>query len=396
MKEVSPGQLQLFGFVGTNNSGDIGSTGTELYTGTELPHTPGHLNCPACLQDRAMHVRLIEPSMSFSEASESFLELQSGPTPNARYVKPRTLISQKEYASRLNVHFRYIPLNQIGNKDIREYQRKRLAGDGFYRRLGDKVISSPAGVNKVKQETEFLVRILKLAGCWGGALAQQYMKLQYQESDFVPALSVEQQERFLTIAASNPKWNVVWWYSLVALHTTFSSDEMRTIRQGDINLTYGILGVNRRHGKNHYRRREVSLTDGACCWAIERLLERAKKLGCIGPHLHLFPHRVARNHFDGHTPMGETGIRRPFEEVREAAGVPWFRVNGWRHTAITRLAESGVNIATIMARAGHISPRMTAHYTHITEASQRLEMQRAGLRKPPANLLEWQQSTRAM
>jgi integrase len=40
--------------------------------------------------------------------------------------------------------------------------------------------------------------------------------------------------------------------------------------------------------------------------------------------------------------MGESGIRKQFEAVREAAGVPCFNPNGWRHTAITRMAEADI------------------------------------------------------
>jgi len=84
---------------------------------------------------------------------------------------------------------------------------------------------------------------------------------------------------------------------------------------------------------------------------------------------------VTRNNFDGSRHLGENGIRKQFEAVRKAAQVPWFPLNGWPHTAITRFAEAGVPIATIMARAGHCSPEMTAHYTHISMQAERMAMQ---------------------
>jgi len=49
--------------------------------------------------------------------------------------------------------------------------------------------------------------------------------------------------------------------------------------------------------------------------------------------------------------------------------------NGWRHTAFTRWAEAGIPIATMMARGGHCSPKMTAHYTHISMQAERLAME---------------------
>jgi len=45
-----------------------------------------------------------------------------------------------------------------------------------------------------------------------------------------------------------------------------------------------------------------------------------------------------------------------------------------RHHAITELAESAASDQTIMAIAGHVSPKMLAHYSHV-----RLEAKRSAL-----------------
>jgi integrase len=84
--------------------------------------------------------------------------------------------------------------------------------------------------------------------------------------------------------------------------------------------------------------------------------------------------------------MSETGIRKQFDAVRDAAGLHWFPQNGWRHTAITRFAEAGIPIATIMARAGHCSPKMTAHYTHISMQAERIAMQSMERKKGPISI----------
>jgi hypothetical protein len=68
--------------------------------------------------------------------------------------------------------------------------------------------------------------------------------------------------------------------------------------------------------------------------------------------------------------MTESGIKKLWEEVRLASGLREFRPYDTRHTAITRPAEGGVPISTIMKRAGHVSAKMTDHYTHISDASQ--------------------------
>lgn len=376
-------------------------------------HTPG-LDCPACLRSKErfdkMNIRRISASLSFDEASEMFIAMKTSPTlpmvlPGrvARYVSDRTIEDYKDYAKRLSIFFGPMRLEDIAPHHLAEFQRLRSLGEGFTRTYGKgegaRTVPSPAGPNKINQELGYLQQVMARAGCWGAEFETDYDRFQRHDPDFHAALSWEQQQLFLEIAASRKEWEVLHWYALLDLHLCFSSDEMRTLLQGGINLTFGIVGVNRRFGKNDYRRRDVSLTDPHAIWAAERLLQRAKRLGCAGPLMFLFPSRVVRNCFDGTRPMGETGLRAPFEEVRalflkvlasrkQWEAVPGFRFNGFRHTGITRLAELGVPIAIIQARAGHMSPKMTAHYTHISEAAQRAEMKRVEAKRPVASVRE--------
>ncbi len=75
--------------------------------------------------------------------------------------------------------------------------------------------------------------------------------------------------------------------------------------------------------------------------------------------------------YDPTQPMTTRAIRKPWAEVRKASGLEWFRPHDCRHTAITRWAEAGVPIPTIMSIAGHISRRMSEHYTRVTDAAKR-------------------------
>lgn len=349
-----------------------------------ITHTPGHINCPACYEARSMFTCTLSPSMCFSEAAESFLNSRTAPIANGRlrYVGRRTFKDYAQYLKALKVFFAEIPLDKIHVGHFAEYQRVRSLGEGYTRSYGKRVVVSTAGPAKINAELAVLERIMTMAGAWTPDLERYYMRLQVDELDVPRSLSPEQQDRFLMVASTRPEWHPVWWYSLAAVHLTFSTDEMRTIRIGDINLTHQIISVNRRFGKNRFRRREIPICDGACMWAIERLVERARELGGGQPHHFLFPFRVVRNLFDSERHMSETGMRKQFEAVRAAAGVPWFRLNGWRHTAITRLAEAGVPIATIMQRSGHVTVKMSEHYTHISAQAQRIAISGAMGRKP--------------
>lgn len=351
-------------------------------------HTPGHLNCPACAKALTMLVSPLSASMRFTEASALFLGSRA--TLNARgrvqYIAPRTHRDMAVYLKTLGKFFGELRLDEIHGGHLASYQFARANGEGFTRKLGGREFQTLAGAAKINDELGMLKRMMTAACAWTPELSASYLPLQENESEIQRALSPEEQEYFLRTAAEVAEWHTVWWYALVALHTTFSSDEMRTIRQGDVNLAQGILGVNFRFGKNRYRRREIPLTDGACLWALERLLDRAWELGARGPQMHLFPRRLVRGAYDGNLPMSETGLRKPFQAVRAAAHVPWFRFNGFRHTAITRMAEAGVSIAIIQRRAGHVCPKMTAHYTHISEQVERQAMMQMDRKKPVVSI----------
>ncbi len=112
-------------------------------------------------------------------------------------------------------------------------------------------------------------------------------------------------------------------------------------------------------------------------WAAHRLVERAQSLGCSSASHYLMPFRISPNLWDPTQPMSNSGIRKPWNEVRKAADVPWLRIHDLRHTAITRMAEAGVPIPVILSMAGHISVRMQQHYTSVSEYAKRCAVEAA-------------------
>jgi integrase len=67
-----------------------------------------------------------------------------------------------------------------------------------------------------------------------------------------------------------------------------------------------------------------------------------------------------------------SSFKTSWKNVRKKAGVT-IRFHDLRHTAITKLAESGTADETIMAIAGHVSREMLSRYAHIrTEAKRRV------------------------
>lgn len=305
-----------------------------------------------------------------------------------RYIKPATEKDFRGGLKTLGLFFSGRKLADIKPRELTEYQNLRTLGDAPFVRpqrcYGKAATQSPVSARVVNKELDIMVRLLKRAGCWTHLFEHAFERLLETESELPRALTVEEQEHWLRTCQLQPTWAVVYWYSLLAFDTSMSTNEMRALRLGDINLEQQVISVPPRGAKNRYRLRTIALISPEAQWAAGKLIERAKTLGACSPLHYLFPFRLVRNHFDPTHPMGETGFRKQWDEVRVAAKLPGFRPYDTRHTAITRMAEEGIRIAVIMKRAGHISARMTDHYTHISEQAERREYDRVrGPRKPP-------------
>ena len=206
---------------------------------------------------------------------------------------------------------------------------------------------------------------MKRAAAWNRKLEASYEPLKRQYVEVRRAMAPEEQQRFLKIAGSRKKWNLVYLYSLLALATTASNGEMRGLRIADVDLNRRLLHIRREHAKNRYRIRIVPLHDQAI-WAAKLLIQRAQELGATSPDHFLFPFRSNPHAWNPLKPMSNCALRRVWEVVRVRAGLPWLRVHDLRHTAITRMAEAGVPVPVIMGVAGHMSAQMYHHYTAIS------------------------------
>lgn len=361
-------------------------------------HTLGHFECPACDELRQMYSCTLSATLTFAEAAEIYMRMRSvdvtpGAITSARYIKQTTIQSYEQYIRTLNLFFGPMVLSKIHVGHRREYQMARLEGRApfiRFRRPQDAKPTRRGGVmvpakgrspckakpTQIRKELCLLKMILRRAGVWTDAMEQEWEDFQENGADIPRALSQEEQQRWLEIARIKPRWNVVYWYSVLAFATTCSTNELRALRIGDVNLQHRTITVPADGAKCRGRQRTIAIENADALWALEKLLERAAEMGATDPQHFLFPFWVPKkNAYDPTRPMTVSGLKRRWEEVREATHLKAFRMYDTRHTAITRLAEQGVPIAVIMSLAGHLSPRMTAHYTQISEAVQRRWLQ---------------------
>lgn len=376
-------------------------------------HTFGHIDCPACERARSMTLGKISASLPFSVAAKLWLESRSfrgvPGAVTARYIREKTENCYGQYVETLNLFFAQLPLEKIHLGHLRQYQEARFSGaEPFvrYRRpqdakprtlKGGTVLPPigkqpcPAKPKQINQELCILKMILRRAGCWTEEMDEFYERLDEGISDIPRALTPEEQGRWLDVARMKERWWVVWWYSELALATSMGTNEMRSLRIGDVNLAQGIVSVPGSGAKNTYRARTIPLITAESKWAAEQLLKRAHDLGARAPQHYLFPFRQQCNpksnpdapDFDPTRPMTVSGIKKPWNEVRSASRLTWFRAYDTRHTALTRWAESGMDIPMLLALAGHVSLRMLRHYVHIGNAAKRRAMEAAMGQTPP-------------
>ena len=84
----------------------------------------------------------------------------------------------------------------------------------------------------------------------------------------------------------------------------------------------------------------------------------------------MFPHTEGYTKPDPTKPISTW--RTAWRRLTREAGLKGLRFHDLRHHAITELAESDeVSEQTIMAIAGHVSPRMLRHYSHVRQEAKR-------------------------
>ena len=340
---------------------------------SNLKHTPGHIDCPVCDRAITMNGATITADMPFGEAFNRWIETmiirRAGVATNARYLTDRGIRDLRQYARAAARFFGRIPLKKIHGGHLMMYQQARAICDNSAITDGEGW-AAPAGANLIRKEIQIVQRMMVLADAWDkDAMERTWRPLEVVVNDVPRTLTPMEQRRWIETAASRPQWQTIYWYSILALQTACSSDELRNFRLGDIFLEQGIIEV--RKGKNNYRKRTIPLQSQEVTWALGKLIEKARERGAREPFHCLFPKHLTFNRYNPAEPMTVSGIKKPWEAVRKASGLTWFRIYDLRHTAITRMVEAGMPIPVVLDFAGHVSVAMQRHYTHISMNAKR-------------------------
>ena len=313
--------------------------------------------------------------LAFIEALERYLADRSA------HVTPRSKRTESDHAKPLRESFGSMPVSRISAEAILAYIRKRK----------EKGISNVT----INMEIGILRRVLKRAKRWS-QIADEVPRLP-ERRDVGKALTLGEKARLLKMAAAKPEWDTARLAAILALNTTMRGCELKGLRWRDVDLMERTITIRR--SKTAAGERVIPLNSNA--WAVFVFLrEKGKKL--FGDNLdadwYVLPHAEGYSKPDSTKPM--SGWRSAWRSITRAINCPscgqlqqparvcandeckadlskvksplhGLRFHDLRHHAITELAESQASERTIMAIAGHISPRMLEHYSHIRMDAKR-------------------------
>jgi integrase len=139
--------------------------------------------------------------------------------------------------------------------------------------------------------------------------------------------------------------------------------EVFSMRWADVDLTAGVWTkppASTKQKKTH----RVPL-NGPALQLLQRLHAQRDK-----DAEHVFPSARNGNH--------RATIRRPWDEIRKAAGLKNFRLHDLRHSYASILASTGHSLPMIGALLGHSQAATTHRYSHLLDAPLRAATERAG------------------
>jgi len=166
-------------------------------------------------------------------------------------------------------------------------------------------------------------------------------------------LAPEEEQRYLD--AASPLLRDV---ATVMLETGLRPGEVCRLRVSDVDLQLRSISV--RSGKTACSQRHIPLTRRALAVLQHRALQTGSEW--------LFP-----SPYDPERSV--TRVNRAHEAATARANIrPGFRLYDLRHTALTRMALSGIDLPTLKELAGHSQIQMTMRYVHPTPEHKRRAM----------------------
>ena len=306
------------------------------------------------------------------------------------YLSTRALELQPSTARKERQLFKF-PRAYFGNKRLQHITLEDVIGYRTWR------AESAVGNTIINMEVGVLRRMLKRARRW--SLFENDVRPLKEKHKPGRAMTPDQKAELLNRASTHSEWHLAYCAARLTLTTTMRGCEMKHLRWSDIEWQHELITVQK--SKTDAGERSIPLVPDAIA-ALQELRSRASAFGTPLPSHYVFA-SCEHGHYDPTRPMASwrtawrnltTAIvcpncgllQRPTSVCRNAdcgtdtkdvvSPLAGLRFHDLRHHAITELAESGeASEQTILALAGHVSPRMLRHYSHVRQEAKRRAIQ---------------------
>jgi integrase len=304
--------------------------------------------------------------LAFGDAADQYLQSR------LLVLSVRSLKKERQLVVQARRFFGAVQVSRIFSEDLNAYREQR--------------VQNGAAPSYINMEMGAICRILKCAKRWHLVAAD--IKPLRERRAIGRAMSHEEKLRLLSLVASRAEWQVLRCAVVLALNTTMRGCELKGLRWRDVNLLDRMLTVWR--SKTDAGERVIPLNDHAIAATLE-LYKRADAIGASDFAHYVFP-ACKNDRIDPTRP--QTTWRTAWRKLTRAVECPacgvlqnpaekccnekcrtdihevksslaGLRFHDLRHHAITELAESEASEQTIMSIAGHVSPKMLKHYSHV-------------------------------
>jgi integrase len=257
-------------------------------------------------------------------------------------------------------------LKEITLDDLKAYRVRRGEAEGKKNRT-------------INLELRIVISVLKEENLWKRSLKENYKPLSESESDVGQALTDEQLLKLERTARTNDRWFVAYHAEMLAANSGMRGGEIRKTVIGAVDLENRRIHIRRKATKTNKGARIVELNALAMV-AVAKLYERAQRLGAVSPDHYLLPADLSKHVKNGDpfkdrrgfdVTQHQQGWRTAWHNLRKKAGLEGIRFHDLRHTFITRMAENNVPLPVVRSMVGHMSAKVTEHYTHISTNAAR-------------------------
>jgi len=252
-------------------------------------------------------------------------------------IKKRSWKRDELCLKHLRTFYKGRQLSEIKPHDVDDYKSSRL----------NEV--SPATVNR---ELEVLRHLFNLADRWNKFFGKNpvsragLLPLNNQKERI---LSLDEEKRLLTSCDTYLR-NII----ITALYTGMRKSEIISLKWENIDLDSNIITIDQTNSKSKKARRMPINT------VVRRLLLEQRLKSAVNDYVFLSS--------KGTPYLRQDSLNRAFKLALQKAEIKGLRFHDLRHTAATRMIESGYSIVAVKEILGHSSLDMTMRYAHPNES----------------------------